>query len=38
MASSPASSPCEPAFGWTDTFAYPVISASASSSSPISST
>ena len=26
MASSPASSPCDPAFGCTDTAAYPVIS------------
>ena len=37
MASSPASSPCEPAFGCTDTASYPVSSASQRSRSLISS-
>ena len=37
MASRPASSPWEPAFGWRDTASYPVISASAASSRLISS-
>ena len=36
IASSPASSPCEPAFGWRLMASYPVISVSASASSPIS--
>ena len=33
MASSPANSPCDPALGWSDTAAKPVISASHSSRS-----
>ena len=37
IASSPASSPCEPAFGWTLTASYPVTSASQLSSCAISS-
>ena len=35
MASSPASSPWLPAFGWIETLAYPVTSASQASSSAI---
>ena len=37
MARRPASSPCEPALGWSDTASYPVISTSMASSSRISS-
>ena len=37
IASRPASSPCEPALGWSDTASYPVISHSAASSSANSS-
>jgi hypothetical protein len=33
ITSRPANSPCEPAFGWSDTAANPVISASHRSSS-----
>ena len=36
MASSPANSPCEPALGCTDTFAYPVMRARRSSRSAMS--